>query len=77
MYRLLDIFQQILSVPYLKERFVLKGGTALNLFCFESLPRLSIDIDLNYIGEIKREKMLAEKPIVVDAIHQILNSKSI
>jgi len=31
-HRLLDIFQQIMSVPFLKERMVLKGGTALNLF---------------------------------------------
>lgn len=29
-YRLLDIFKQILSVPYLKERLALKGGTALH-----------------------------------------------
>lgn len=71
-YRLLDIFNQILSVPYLKDRLVLKGGTALNLFHFEQLPRLSIDIDLNYIGALDREKMLSEKPVVIDAIHQIL-----
>ncbi|PIQ43835.1 MAG: hypothetical protein COV52_00030 [Gammaproteobacteria bacterium CG11_big_fil_rev_8_21_14_0_20_46_22] len=71
-YRLLDIFQQILSVPYLKERLVLKGGTALNLFHFEHLPRLSVDIDLNYIGAIDRETMLTEKPVIVDAVHQIL-----
>ena len=31
-YRLLDVFQQIMSVPFLQERLVLKGGTALNLF---------------------------------------------
>jgi len=28
---------------------LLKGGTALNLFLLD-LPRLSVDIDLNYIG---------------------------
>lgn len=71
-YRLLDTFKKILSVPYLKERLVLKGGTALNLFCFERLPRLSVDIDLNYIGQTNREKMLEEKSILIDAIHQIL-----
>ncbi len=72
-YRLLDIFSQILSVPYLNERLVLKGGTALNLFHFEHLPRLSVDIDLNYIGAVDRETMLSEKPLIVDAIHQILS----
>jgi len=71
-YRLVDIFQQMMAVPYLKERLVLKGGTALNLFYFEKLPRLSVDIDLNYIGQLNREKMLEEKTIIVDAVHQIL-----
>lgn len=71
-YRLLDVFQQIMSVSYLKERLVLKGGTALNLFCFERLPRLSVDIDLNYIGALSREKMLEEKPMIMDAIQQIM-----
>ena len=72
-YRLLDIFSQILAVPYLRDRLVLKGGTALNLFHFEQLPRLSVDIDLNYIGSLDRETMLQEKPIIVDAIHKILS----
>lgn len=71
-YRLLDTFKQILSVPYLKKRLVLKGGTALNLFHFDQFPRLSIDIDLNYIGALDRETMLSEKPVIIDAIHQIL-----
>lgn len=71
-HRLLDVFQQIMSVPFLKGRMVLKGGTALNLFCFEQLPRLSVDIDLNYIGALSREKMLEEKPMIMDAIEQIM-----
>jgi hypothetical protein len=36
---------------------VLKGGTALNLFVLD-VPRLSVDIDLNYIGAADRETML-------------------
>lgn len=71
-YRLLDVFQQIMSVSYLNERLVLKGGTALNLFCFEQLPRLSVDIDLNYIGVLDREKMLEEKQTIMDAIQQLM-----
>lgn len=71
-HRLLDIFGQILSVPYLQTRLVLKGGTALNLFYFDKLPRLSVDIDLNYVGQLQRDKMLEEKQIVIDAVHQVL-----
>lgn len=71
-YRLLTTLDQFMAVPYLRERFVLKGGTALNLFYFDEIPRLSVDIDLNYIGQLERENMLQEKPIINDAIHQIL-----
>jgi len=45
--------------PFLRDRIALKGGTALNLFLLD-LPRLSVDIDLNYIGALDRETMQAE-----------------
>ena len=31
-----------------------------------------MDIDLNYIGQVNREKMLEERPLIEDAIVQIL-----
>lgn len=71
-YRLISVLDQFMSVPYLRDRLVLKGGTALNLFYFDEVPRLSVDIDFNYIGQIEREKMLQERPVVNDAINQIL-----
>ncbi len=55
---LINLLNKVRSHPFLKNRFVLKGGTALNLFLFD-LPRLSIDIDLNYVGAIDRKEMLA------------------
>lgn len=71
-YRLLTTLDQLMAVPYLRERLVLKGGTALNLFYFDEVPRLSVDIDLNYIGHVKRETMLQERPIINEAINRIL-----
>ncbi len=47
--QLLSLLESIRSHPFLKTRLALKGGTALNLFVF-SVPRLSVDIELNYIG---------------------------
>lgn len=44
---LMQLLRSLNSHPYLKGRWTLKGGTALNLFIFR-LPRLSVDIDLNY-----------------------------
>lgn len=68
--RLFALLEGIRKHPYLRERLVLKGGTALNLFML-SLPRLSVDIDLNYIGAASRETMLAERPKVDQAIRAI------
>ena len=49
---------------------VLKGGTALNLFWFD-VPRLSVDIDLNYVGQVEREAMLAERPQIETAVQAV------
>ena len=76
-YRLLDIFQQMMSIPYLRQRLVLKGGTALNLFYYQTAPRLSVDIDLNYIGAVDRETMLSEKPLINDALEQIMRQNQL
>lgn len=57
---LIQILELIMAESFLQEKLVLKGGTALNLFYF-SLPRLSIDIDLNYIGSVDRKIMLKER----------------
>lgn len=60
-YRLLRLLGVLMNVPYLKERIVLKGGTAINLFCSNDLPRLSVDLDFNYIGSVDRAVMLEDK----------------
>ena len=44
--------------PGLAGAWVLKGGTALNLFWMD-VPRLSVDIDLNYVGQVGMEDMQA------------------
>lgn len=58
--RLLDLLELMQRHPYLKSRLALKGGTALNLFIFD-VPRLSVDIDVNYIGALDRETMRVER----------------
>lgn len=60
-YRLLDLLEVLMSIPFVCERLVLKGGTAINLFHTEELPRLSIDLDFNYIGASDKETMQKEK----------------
>jgi predicted nucleotidyltransferase component of viral defense system len=69
---LLRLLEAIRRHPYLKDRLVLKGGTALNLFEFD-VPRLSVDIDLNYIGAVDVEVMKVERPKVEQALSDVCN----
>ena len=69
--RLLDLLQEIARDRVLADRLVLKGGTALNLFHL-GLDRLSVDIDLNYVGALDRAAMEAERPDVDAALDRLL-----
>lgn len=69
--RLLDVLQEIADDDFLKSRLALKGGTALNVFHL-ALDRLSVDIDLNYVGALDRAAMLADRPEVEAALGRIL-----
>ena len=67
---LLELLESLRSHPFLKNKIALKGGTALNLFVF-NLPRLSVDIDLNYIGARDREIMRDDRPKIEQAIQAV------
>lgn len=56
-YRLAEILKYINADKLLERRLVLKGGTAINLMVF-NLPRLSVDIDLDYDRDCSAEEML-------------------
>lgn len=55
--RLVDVLYYINTNEVLKNKLVLKGGTAINLL-YTNLPRLSVDIDLDFTGDYTREEML-------------------
>jgi predicted nucleotidyltransferase component of viral defense system len=69
-FRLLSLLETLRSNAFLRPRIALKGGTALNLFLFD-VPRLSVDIDLNYVGSGDRATMLADKPKVEHSIQAV------
>lgn len=75
-WHLMAILDGISVHPFLKDRLVLKGGTALNLFFFD-LPRLSVDIDLNYIGKTDRQEMLLERPEIEKALEAIFQREGL
>jgi predicted nucleotidyltransferase component of viral defense system len=52
-YRLAGIMKFIGGNPFLSEALALKGGTAINLTIF-NLPRLSVDVDLDFAHNLSR-----------------------
>lgn len=67
---LLSLLQGLVDDPFLGPRLVLKGGTALNLFVFDA-PRLSLDVDVNYVGAADVGTMETERPLVEAAIRSV------
>ena len=68
---LIVILREIQRHPLLTKAFVLRGGTAINLFWFD-LPRLTVDIDLNYIGSSLRDVMQKERTILEKQLSRLL-----
>ncbi|HNX48285.1 MAG TPA: nucleotidyl transferase AbiEii/AbiGii toxin family protein [Methanomassiliicoccales archaeon] len=59
-YRLMMILDRMQTVPELSNNLALKGGTAIQGMVF-GFKRLSVDIDLNYIGDIDRTIMQKDR----------------
>lgn len=72
-YRLADVLEYINTDPLLKESLALKGGTAINLTIF-NLPRLSVDIDLDYLVTDSREDMLVNRERINTKIERFMVS---
>jgi len=68
--RLTDILRFINNDAFLNEHLVLKGGTAINLIIL-NLPRLSVDIDLDYTPTDPKDVMLENR----DRITSILKER--
>lgn len=72
---LINLLYALNSHPFLKGKWALKGGTALNLFVFD-LPRLSVDIDLNYLGALDRDEMAKERPELEQAAQAVFEREA-
>ena len=55
--RLAEILRYINQSPLLQKSLLLKGGTAINLTVFR-MPRLSVDIDLDFAQNCNKEEMI-------------------
>jgi len=59
--RLCGILERLDRHPTTRDAWLLKAGTALNLLHLD-VPRMSVDIDLNFVGAADREGMQAARP---------------
>ena len=66
-FRLCDILQFLNAHSVTKEYLALKGGTAINLTVF-NMPRLSVDIDLDFSKECSRDEMIAIRTVINENI---------
>ena len=72
--RLKIILEYFNSQDYLKEHLLLKGGTAINLTIF-NLPRLSVDIDLDFVPNLPREETMSAREAVSDIIRRYMSEQ--
>jgi hypothetical protein len=72
--RLGELASDVFNHPFLGPALALKGGTALNL-AFGPPPRLSVDLDFNYVASVEREVMLRDRPEVERALEQLAHGR--
>ena len=72
--RLYDILRFINTMPILRRNLALKGGTAIN-FTMLGLPRLSVDIDLDFVNDCTKEEMLELRESINEAIRKYMISE--
>lgn len=73
--RLVDILKFINEYEEIKGKLALKGGTSINLAYYNYL-RLSVDIDLDYIGSLDKDIMLKDRTIIEKSILRYVESNN-
>ena len=71
--RLADVLDSIQKDELLSNALALKGGTAINLTIF-NLPRLSVDIDMDFSENVPREEMLAIRTQITERISKYMTA---
>lgn len=74
MLRLAEILRFISGDPFLSNAVALKGGTAINLTIF-NLPRLSIDIDLDYACNNSKDDMMKDRETITAVLERYMTAE--
>jgi predicted nucleotidyltransferase component of viral defense system len=72
--RLKEVLRFLNEEEYLKEHLLLKGGTAINLTVFD-LPRLSVDIDMDYTPNDTKEDMMYARERITNLIKEYMETE--
>lgn len=56
------------------KKLALKGGTAINLL-YMDLPRLSVDIDLDYIGSLDKDEAIKNREIIMNSLDGFMSKE--
>ena len=66
--RLLNVLKFIdEELNRISHQLILKGGTAINLI-YTNLTRLSVDIDLDYVGSLEKEQTLKDRERILESL---------
>ena len=66
--RLCLILEDLNRLDEFAGKLLLKGGTAINLIAFENLPRLSVDLDLDFAYNLSKEETNLEREKINKAL---------
>lgn len=72
--RLEEVLNFLNTEPFLRDHLRLKGGTAINLTIF-SLPRLSVDIDMDYVPNEDWEELKEHREKIGDIIRKYMEAE--
>lgn len=72
--RLRTILDFLNTHEYMREHLLLKGGTAINLTVF-NLPRLSVDIDLDFVPNLTREETVNERECLTEILKEFMSEQ--
>lgn len=73
-YRLVEVLELFENQSLISSSVALKGGTAINLL-FSNLPRLSVDIDLDFVKSTTKELMLQERDKLTSTIKTLMTNQ--
>ena len=72
--RLKEILVYLNKDEYLHEHLALKGGTAINMTIFD-LPRLSVDLDLDFTPNLSLEDMRTAREMITELLKKYMQEE--